>query len=199
MDKISIFKLKIMNFIIQFLILSLLIYFFDYRFNIIFDNDISGERKIIIQFIANYILFEPNNITDLYFIYFSWTIVSLIPIFIFNDYKKAYSMNLTTFFFPNFFFYVFLYRYSPNYFNSYFQTLFFQTVILGIFIVFFSLSLSLILKKIRKPKEEALYENLKAIEQEINTKCPHCGIEFNSNPKYCYNCSNKLIIEEINE
>ncbi|GAG74984.1 unnamed protein product, partial [marine sediment metagenome] len=101
MDKISIFKLKIMNFIIQFLILSLLIYFFDYRFNIIFDNDISGERKIIIQFIANYILFDPNNITDLYFIYFSWTIVSLIPIFIFNDYKKAYSMNLTTFFFPN--------------------------------------------------------------------------------------------------
>lgn len=188
-----------MNFIIQILILSLIIYLFDYRFNMVFDTGISDERKIIIQFIANYILFDPNNITDLYFIYISWMLVSLIPIFIFNDYKKAYSMNLTTFFFPNFFFYVFLYRYSPNYFNSYFQTIFLQTIILGLCIVIFSLSLALILKKIRKPKEEALYENLKAIEQEINIKCPHCGIEFNSSPKYCYNCLNELITEELNE
>ncbi|MFX1259133.1 MAG: hypothetical protein ACFFAN_14860 [Promethearchaeota archaeon] len=153
----------------------------------------------IIQFIANYVMYyyKNNNFTQFYFIYFSWMIVSLIPIFVFNDYKKAYSMNLTTFFFPNFFFYVFLYRYSSNYFNSYFQTLFINTILLGLFIVLFSLGFTFILKTIRKPKARTQFENLKLIEQKNKIICPHCGIEYNSIPKYCYNCSKELIVDDL--
>jgi len=192
-----IFKTKIINFIIQILILSLFIYLFNYKYKINFDNDITEERKFVIQFLANFILFDLNNLSSLYFIYISWIIVSLIPILNFNNYKKSYSMNLTTFFFPNFFFYVFLYRYSPNYFNSHFPTIFTQTVFLGLFIVFFSLGLTFILKKIRKPKDFIQFEDLELIVQENKIKCPHCGTEYNSIPKYCYNCSKELLINGV--
>ncbi|MFW9897882.1 MAG: hypothetical protein ACFFDO_01305 [Candidatus Thorarchaeota archaeon] len=198
MDKLGIiFKTKIINFIIQISILSLLIYLFDYRYNINFDIDISDERRIIIQFIANYIFFNLNDLSSLFFIFISWMVVSLIPIFNFDDYKKSYSMNLTTFFFPNFFFYVFLYRHSPNYFNSHFQILFTQTVFLGLFIAFFSLGLTFILKKIKIPSDITKFEDLKLIVLENKIKCPSCGIEYNSIPKYCYNCSKELILDGV--
>ncbi|MFX0186508.1 MAG: hypothetical protein ACFE8A_02105 [Candidatus Hodarchaeota archaeon] len=135
--------------------------------------------------------------SSLYFICISWMVVSLIPIFNFDDYKKSYSMNLTTFFFPNFFFYVFLYRHSPNYFYSHFQTLFTQTFFLGLFIVLFSLGLTFILKKIKIPSDITKFEDLKLIIQENKIKCPFCGIEYNSIPKYCYNCSKELILEGL--
>ena len=199
MDKFEVFKTKIMNFILQILILSLFIYLFKYRFNIIFDTGITEERKFIIQLIANYVIVDINDASSVQFIYVSWTLVSLIPIFIFNDYKKSYSLNLTTFFFPNFFFYVFIYRYSPNYFNSNFQTLITQTIILGLFIVSLSFGLTFLLKRIRKPEYEVQAEDLKLIQQKNRIACPHCGTEFESIPKYCYNCSKEIAIAANNE
>lgn len=196
MDKLSILKIKVINFIIQFLILSLFIYIFDYKFKINFDNDISKERQDIIQFLANYIIFDINDLTSVYFIYTSWIIVSFIPIINFDDYKTSYSMNLYTFFFPNYFFYIFLYRYSPNYFHSHFSTLFTQTLILGLFIVVFSIGISFILNKTIRHRSKAQFEDFKKIVEKIKYKCPNCGTEFNSIPLYCYSCLKEL---ETNE
>jgi uncharacterized membrane protein (DUF485 family) len=190
MEKNWFFKSKIIIFVIQIVILSLIIYSFDYKFDINFDIGISKEHKKIIQFLANYIMFD--KLSNLLFIYLIWILVSLIPIFSFNNYKKAYSMNLTTFFFPNFFFYIFLDRYSPDYFDSNFPTHFFQTIILGIFIVSISIGLSLVLKAIIKPRAAVKYEDLQLIASKCKSKCPKCGTEFNSNPQFCYNCNTKL-------
>jgi hypothetical protein len=192
MNKFDIFKFKFVNFILQILILSLFIYLFNYEFKIDYDQGISSQRREIIQFLANYILFDLSNIIGLLFIYLSWLFVSLIPILNFKDYKKAYSMNLSTFFFPNFFFYVFLYRYSFNYFNSEFLTLITRTIILGFIIVIFSINISLVIKKLTKPYNETIISDLKLIESKNKIKCPQCGTEFDSITIYCYNCLKKL-------
>lgn len=196
MDKLSIFKFKVVNFIIQILILSLFIYIFNYEYTINFDKEISKERRDIIQFLANYIMFDPNDLSGLYFIYLSWIFISLIPIINFDDFKTVYSMNLYTFFFPNFFFYVFLYRYSPNYFHLHFSTLFVQTIILGLCIIIFSIGISFILNKTIRHKSKAQFEDFKKIVENIRFKCPYCGTEFNSIPKYCYNCLKELKTNE---
>ena len=196
MDKLSILKIKIINFILQIFILSLFIYVFDYKFEITFDGNISKERRDIIQFLANYIMFDSNNISGVQFIFLSWIIISFIPIINFDDYKTTYSMNLYTFFFPNFFFYIFLYRYSPNYFHSRFSTLIIQTLILGVIIVVFSIGISFILNKTIRHKSKAQFEDFKKIVEKIKYTCPNCGTEFNSIPKYCYNCLKEL---ETNE
>jgi len=196
MAKLSFLKLKVVNFLFQILILSLLIYIFNYKFKINFDGEISIERQRIIQFLANYIMYNREDIFGLYFIYMSWIIVSLIPIFNFQDYKAAYSTNLYTFFFPNFFFYIFLSRYSPNYFESYFLHLLIQTLILGLFIVIFSIGVSFLLNKTIRLKSKAQFEDFKKLVEEIKFSCPYCGTEFNSHPQYCYNCLKEL---ETNE
>ncbi|MCK4686790.1 MAG: zinc ribbon domain-containing protein [Candidatus Lokiarchaeota archaeon] len=194
MEKNWFFKLtksKIVIFLFQIVILSLIIYCFDYKFNINFDTDISIEHKKIIQFLANYIMFD--NLYNLVFIYSIWIIVSQIPIFIFNDYKKAYSTNLTTFFFPNFFFYVFLRNHYRLYFNANFLNLFIKTIILGIFIVSLSIVIALTLQAIIKPNAEGQYKDLQIIASKCKSKCPKCGTEFKSIPQFCYNCNTKLI------
>ena len=122
MDKnrvVKFFISKFFIFIVQICVLSFLIYSFNYNFEIDFDSEITVSHKAILQFLANYILFK--TFSNLLFIYLTWLLISLIPIFVFNNYRKAYSMNLITFFFPNFFFYVFLHRFSQDYFDSYFQ------------------------------------------------------------------------------
>lgn len=197
MSKLNIFKFKLVNFIIQISILSLFIYIFDYEYAINFDKGISIERQKIIQFLANYIMFNANDSFGTTFIYFSWFIVCLIPILSFNDYKKAYSLNLTTYFFPNFFFYIFLFRYSPNYYHSHFQVFLTQTLIHGIFIVLYSIGLSLLLMKIRKLSNKTQLENLRLIEERNITTCPKCGTQFNSIPQYCYNCLTELTTENL--
>ena len=193
MEKNWFFKLtksKIVVFLFQIVILSLIIYSFDYKFNINFDSDISIEHKKIIQFLANYIMFD--NLYNLVFIYSIWIIVSLIPIFIFNNYKKAYSTNLTTFFFPNFFFYVFLRNHYRLYFNANFLNLFIKTIILGIFIVSLSIVIALTIKAIIKPRAEVQYKDIQIIANKCKSKCPKCGTEFKSIPQFCYNCNTKL-------
>ena len=193
MKIIDFFRSKIILFIIQILILSLFIFYFGYQFNIIFDIDASNAQKRITQFIANYVLF--NDLSGLLFMYFIWILVSIIPIFLYNDFKKAYSMNIMTFFFPNFFTYIFLYRYSKDYFNSKFSFHLLHSILLILLIVMVSIGISLILKKITKVKIEEQIEDLHVIISNINSKCPNCGTEFNSTPLYCWHCNAKLILK----
>jgi len=184
------FKSKLILFIIQIIILTIFIYIFHYSFNINFDIDITVDRARIIQFLANYIMFE--GLTDFLFILLVWILISLIPILIIKDAQKTYLMNLTTFFFPNFFFYVFLLRYSPQYFNNNFTQLFLKTFMVAIIIVLFSIGLSIILKIFTGSRTEIREEELDVIVSNIKTKCPNCGTEFNSTPKYCYKCNSEL-------
>jgi len=198
MKILDIFRIRIVIFAIQFLILSLFVFIQSYNINLEFDAGIIKERELIIQFLANYVLFD--KLSGLFFVYIIWFTVSLIPIFAYIDFKKAYSMNLLAFFFLNFFLYVFLSRYSSEYFNSNFQFHFINTILLGIFIVGISITLSIILKKITENRRKPQSADLEAIARSISTKCPECGTEFDSRPKICYNCNTDLTIksEDIN-
>ena len=105
MKLIDFFRSKIILFIIQILILSLFLFYSGYQFSITFDSTVTVSQKRIIQFIANYVLFD--NLAGMSFVFFIWFITALIPVFFYNNLKKAYSMNLMTFFFPNFFVFAF--------------------------------------------------------------------------------------------
>ncbi len=190
------FKSKLVLFIIQILILSLFMLIFQYNSQTEFTSSISEERKSIIQLLSNFIMY--SNRFGFMYVCFTWILVSLIPIFIFKDFKKAYSMNLLTFFFPNFFFYVFYYRYSETDFTALFPSLIIKTIILGITIVIISIGLSLVLKIIESFRKKTKEENLKQIELQSKITCQNCGTQFNSVPKYCYNCNN-LLTNELGE
>ena len=193
MKVIEFFRSKIILFIIQILILSLFIYIFHYNVNINLDNNGSIPQELIIQFIANYVLFK--NLSGMFFIYVSWIVISLIPDFVHNNFKKAYSMNLMTFFFPNFFVYTFLYQHSVNYFNSNFLFHLIHTILIGLILTSISLIISLTLKKIMKVKIDAQLEDLQIVANQIKSKCPNCGTEFDSVPTFCYNCNSKIILK----
>ena len=188
-----------MVFCIQILILLISSVIFNYRIQIDFDlstDPRAGEQQFIIQFLANVILY--NTSFGFLYINITWVIVSLLPILIFNNYRKAYSMNLTTFFFPNFFFYVFYWRYSMTSFSSALPTFLVGTIALAITILFISIGLSLIFKLIRNFRNDEKKEDIKEIELKNSSECPQCGTKFNSKPKYCYNCNSHLK-EELGE
>jgi len=192
----SLFKSKLMIFCIQILILLVSNAIFNYRIQIGFDlsaDPRAGEQQFIIQFLANIILY--NTTFGFLYIYITWIIVSLFPVLIFNNFRKAYSMNLTTFFFPNFFFYVFYWRYSITSFNSVFLTFLVETIALAITIVIISIVLSLVLNLIRNEEKKV---DMTDIELKNRSECPQCGVKFNSKPKYCYNC-NAYLEEELGE
>ena len=193
MKLIDFFRSKIILFIIQILILSLFLFYSGYQFSITFDSTVTVSQKRIIQFIANYVLFD--NLAGMSFVFFIWFITALIPVFFYNNLKKAYSMNLMTFFFPNFFVFAFLYKNSRNYFNSNFLHHFLHSLLLGMLIIMVSIGISLILKTIMKVKTEEKLENLNIIVNSIKSKCPKCGKEFNSTPLYCYNCNTKILLK----
>ena len=197
MNKLRILRIKFVNFIIQIIILSLFINFINYKFAIKFDPGILKERQLIIQFLANYVMYDRDKIFGMTFIYLIWIIACLIPVINFDDYKSAYSTNLYTFFFPNFFFYIFLNRYSPNSFNSYFTTFIINTLILGVTLLIFSLGISIILNKTIRNKSKAQLEDFKKIIEKMKFICPYCGTKFNSIPVYCFNCLKELRTDEI--
>ena len=192
----TLFKSKLMVFCIQILILLISNVLFNYRIQIDFDLSIdpkAGEQQLIIQFLANIILY--NTTFGFLYINITWVIVSLLPILIFNNFRKAYSMNLTTLFFPNFFFYVFYWRYSITSFNSVFPTFLVETIALAITLAIISIGLSLFLKSIRNEEKKV---DITDIEIKNRSECPQCGAKFDSKPKYCYNC-NTRIKEELGE
>ena len=59
-----------------------------------FDASASLELRIIIQVLANYIMFDELN--NLMFSYILWIIVALIPIFIFSTAYVRIIKNLAT-------------------------------------------------------------------------------------------------------
>jgi len=189
---IDFFRSRIIIFLIQIVILSFFIYGLGYIFNINFDVGVLVERQVIIQFLANYVLFD--DLSGLCFIYIGWIIISLFPIILYNNFKKAYSMNLITFFFPNFFLYIFLWRYSREYFDSNFQIHFLQTILLGVVIVIFSIGISIILKIITKNKMRTQIEDASTFTAKVKSICPKCGTKFDSIPRYCYKCNSDLSI-----
>ena len=193
MEILKIVRSKIILFIFQFALLSIFLIIFRYTFEIDFDSSISLERKQIIQILANYIMFE--SLSDTLLIYGLWLFVATIPIVLLRKVRKVYSMNLLTFFFPNFFFYVFLSRYSPLYFNDMFGQLFLKTIILALFIttysILFSLTINYLWKITKKVEEQEILE----VNKKVVSVCPQCGTKFDSKPLYCYNCNAKLIEE----
>jgi len=198
MKLVSVFQKKIVIFSIQIAILTLLIYIFNYRFELNLQlfpptSDTTDDQIVIIEFLAAYLMYD--NLTDAFFIYICWSLISIIPALIYNDYLKAFKMNLITYLFLNFFLYIFLYRHVNYYFRENFSIIFTKTYITGIIITILSIEISLILKKFRKPKSEEELEDLQIITNKIRTKCPKCGTEFNSIPQFCYNCNTRIIKE----
>ena len=186
----NLFKSKLVLFCIQIFMLIIFIIIFRYEFQIDFDvstDPRASEQQFVIQFLTNLIMY--NNSFGFVYINLTWIVVSLIPILIFSDFKKAYSMNLTTFFFPNFFFYVFYWRYSEIIFAGLFSAFIINTIILGLTIAIVSIALSLILKFIKRFRKNTKTVNLEQIESLNRIKCLECGTQFNSIPKYCYNLS----------
>ncbi|MDX1797591.1 MAG: hypothetical protein R3255_02980 [Candidatus Lokiarchaeia archaeon] len=201
MKIIEIIRSRIILFIIQISVLFLIVHLFEYKFDLnlssipppINTNDVQIG---IIEWLVNYIMYQ--DLTDLFFIFIIWVLISTIPIVIYNNYRKAYSMNLITFFFPNFFFYVFLFNYYQPYFNVYFLDLFIKTIILGTTIILYSIGLSLILKKIIDFRFEKKGIDLSDIARSGKFVCPKCGVEFESIPKVCYNCNTDLTVKDEN-
>ncbi|MBY9017533.1 MAG: zinc ribbon domain-containing protein [Candidatus Lokiarchaeota archaeon] len=187
----TLLKNKVVLIIIQFLILSLMIYGFNHSYQITFSITTPIEQQIIIQYLANYVIFD--DIDGMIFIGLIWIIISLLPILIFFDIKKAYSTNLSTFFFLNFFFYVFLFNNDKDVFDIHFPTLITNTLLLGFTIVVVSVGLSIVLKYLKKPWEMKKQEKFSQDNGKSLMVCPQCGTEFQSIPMFCYNCNTKLV------
>ncbi|MFW9930010.1 MAG: hypothetical protein ACFFD1_11510 [Candidatus Thorarchaeota archaeon] len=134
-----------------------------------------------------------ESFSDLFLIYGIWLVVATIPIILFRKVTKVYSMNLITFFVPNFFFYVFLSRYSPLYFNEMFGQEIFRTIILAMILTIYSILLSLIVNYIWKVAKKSEAVEILEIDKKVVSICPECGTKFDSKPLYCYKCNTKLI------
>ncbi|MFX1572985.1 MAG: hypothetical protein ACFFB0_09565 [Promethearchaeota archaeon] len=196
MKIIDVLRSKIVIFIIQIIIFSMLIYIFNYRYVLNLQlypptPDTTEDQIKVIEFLGTYLMYEDLN--DAIFIYLCWSLISIIPVLIYYDYVKAFKMNFATFLIFNFFFYVFLYRHLNYYFKENFIIIFTKTYLTAILITVLSIETSLILNKFRKHKIEEELEDLQIIVRRIITKCPKCGAEFNSVPQFCYNCNTRII------
>ncbi len=198
-NKLKFLKSKLLMFIVQLTIVSLFVYIYNGQFSINFDRDITPERKIVIQGLGNLVLYNSDNLSGSLFIFLLWIFVSLIPVLVYKNYKKAYSTNLRAYLFPTFFFYVFLSRYSPIYFKSNIYDLLIITFVLTALIILFSIGTSLVIKRLIRSKNLPRMEDLSRLENENKINCPQCGIAFDSIPKYCYNCSKELTVERKSE
>lgn len=186
-------KTKIFTFCVQIIALNFLIYVFNYSFIIDFNEEITLERKYIIQFLANMIAF--TEMRGLIFIWLFWILIGIFPVIIFKNYQKVIYMNILTLFIPSFFFYVFLSKYSKNYFILKFPILFLNTILLGIVLLLTSVPLGFIRLKLSTSQKGGQRKDLEKISKRNQGVCPKCGTIFESKPTYCYNCSKKLIPE----
>lgn len=193
----SFFKKKTILFVIQFFLLTFMIYLFNYSFIIEFDPNIENDQRSIIQFLANYVLFRDIN--GIIFLYTAWLIISLLPIIINQEPKKACSNNFLTFFVLNFFVYVFLFsgdmRVTSDFFSSNFAPLIWNSIILGSVILIYSFLISLLLKKLKSSQLEKKTSELLLDDTPLMV-CPKCGAKFDSIPLFCFKCNSKLTINE---
>jgi DNA-directed RNA polymerase subunit RPC12/RpoP len=186
-------KTKVFTFCVQIIALNLLIYSFNYHFIIDFNEEITLERRYIIQFLGNMIAF--TEIRGMVLIALSWTLIGIFPVIIFRKYQKIIYMNILTLFIPSFFFYVFLSKYSQNYFILNFPILFVNTILLGIVLLLTSGPLGHLRIKLSKSQKGDQKKDLEKISKKNQIVCPECGTIFESKPTYCYKCSKKLIPE----
>lgn len=182
---------KLVIFIVQFVLLSLLLFIVNYEFPINFDDSIIPEQQRIIQFLGNYVLYE--DLFGFLFISGIWIGISLIPIIIFKDPRTSTTTNLKLFLFLNFFFYIFLSRYSPIYFKAEFWNLFIKTITLLIPIMILSAVLSYGISRLIEPKEETRIEDFRKVVDSTTYTCPNCGTVYHSIPKYCYKCLTEIV------
>ena len=195
------FKKKTVSFILQFILLTFIIYTVGYSFQIDFSLDTEIKQRVIIQFLANYVLFLGVNATI--FMYLTWLLISLIPIITNMNYKKAYSSNLLTFFILNFFTYVFLFvprqnqdmRVTSDFFTVNLIPLIVNSILLGLTITIYSIFLSILFSKIKSIRLEKKVSE-RVLDKNPLIICPKCGTEFDSIPLYCYNCNSKLTSDE---
>jgi hypothetical protein len=192
----KVIKTKIFTFCVQIIVLILLIYAFNYNFIIDFNEEITLERRYIIQFLANMIAF--TELRGMIFISLSWILIGIFPVIIFKNYRKVLYVNILTLFTPSFFFYVFLNKYSQNYFILNFPILFLNTIILGIILLLSSVPLGYLRHKLSKSQKKDNKKDLEKISKKNQVLCPECGTLFESKPTYCYNCSKKLLFETEN-
>lgn len=190
-----IYEYKILVFLVQIALLIVLHYLLGFKYSITFDSGITQQRKEIIQFIGNLFLFV-NDLSQIYIVLIVWSILSLISVFAFRDYKKAYSLNISTFFVLNFFFYIFLSRYSEKFYESHVFEILFQSILVGAYIIIFSLITVYLFKKAHNSITIREPVNLETLAEKNRGKCPHCGTKFESIPKYCYNCLKLVNIPE---
>ncbi|MFO8019119.1 MAG: hypothetical protein R6U96_10820 [Promethearchaeia archaeon] len=189
---------KIFLFLIQMGLLYTLKFVFQYEYKIAFDETISSFHRDLIKFLGGFFLFGPAGSLPL-LPYVSWTLAALVPILIHRKPKKAYSLNLLTFFLINFFFYVFLERYSSNFYYAHNFSLFLQSIILGIYLFGISISLGFVFQKLGENSQEENRMNLEKIVERTRSECPYCGTKFESIPEYCYKCSKKIPVSEKSE
>lgn len=188
---------KMFLFFVQIGLLYALRFVFQYRFPIAFDKSTSEIHRGVLTFLGNLFLFGIDGAPP-FLPYLCWTFTAIIPIFIYQTPKKAYSRNVLTFFLVNFFFYVFLERYSPNFFSEHFIALLIQSIILGIYLFGISIGLGYLLEKRTEKREKHNGVNLKKVFESNKSVCPHCGTTFESIPEYCYNCSKRISVQQKN-
>ncbi|MBY8984624.1 MAG: hypothetical protein KGD65_06145 [Candidatus Lokiarchaeota archaeon] len=46
-----------------------------------------------------------------------------------------------------------------------------------------------------KVKTDTQLEDLQIVANQIKSRCPNCGTEFDSVPTFCYNCNSKIILK----
>lgn len=188
----KIIRSKLLIFLIQIIIIFLITFTFGYTFQITLPlfEVISPIRLSIIQTLGNLVLY--NDMEGQLLIYGSWIVASIIPIIVYKDSRSSISANLKLMFFPNFFFYVFAYKYLNHYFEENFWDLFFRTLLLFSILMVISFIIPYSYNKIKEQRKSIQEYNLNQIATDNRNECPFCGERFNSNPLYCFNCSNKL-------
>jgi hypothetical protein len=183
-------KSKIFLAVLQIIILSFMVITFSNGKTFIYNPQSLDIQKFVVSFLATYVIYQTAF--EMMFLYFSWLAISLIPVIVYHDYKKAYSLNLTIYFIFNFFFYIFLNRYAESSFRLSFTIYFVNSVILGLIIIAFSICLAIISNKLIRFKQRAKQDSNYPSKSLKVFRCPNCGTEFNSYPIYCYNCNEKL-------
>ena len=135
------------------------------------------------------ILISLNQLIGEYFSAYSiiiWLIISVLSVFLFSNQKNnlIFCSILYLFTFFTFMFLILFYGVMVS--NNF---LLFSGISMSILLLFLPSSTILFIKsKYHKKEEEKQEKQINRIE----FQCPSCQEKFNSNPKYCSNCSSLM-------